>query len=324
MAQLDEVLDVRYHVLPSSRVDLRDQTVLLYEVARNHVPQPPKLLCHDLDLRKVVRRAQSLELVLEFFDLFEEFVHVATGLTPPLDTRPFVTVRHVAEDVDDVLADLGELSLKNLVRVHALALPLLRVRVRPHVLARRRREEHFQTLPDEQLLETLIELSLRLEEVQHVRDLLHVWRQQALDRFFDCLVCSSGRVRDRALKDLALRGAAVRRRHRRVQDLLDQLQLVKCNRLLQEELNLVDVAALLSGPAEQAVGLLLNGCKSASLGIRAKSLLQVLHVHLLAVALRSMASSCILISALDPSLPVDDELLDLLVPGLEMHKPAYS
>lgn len=109
-----------------------------------------------------------------------------------------------------------------------------------------------------------------------------------------------------------------------MQDLLDQLQLVKCNHLLQEELNLVDVAALLSGPAEQAVGLLLNGCKSASLGVRAKSLLQVLHVHLLAVALSSMASSCVLISALDPSLPVDDELLDLLVPGLEMHKPAYS
>jgi hypothetical protein len=99
---------------------------------------------------------------------------------------------------------------------------------------------------------------------------------------------------------------------------------VKRNHLLQEELNLIDFVALLSGPAEQAVGLLLNGCKSASLGVRAKSLLQVLHVHLLAVALSSMASSFVLISAFDPSLPVDDELLDLLVPGLEMHKPAYS
>jgi hypothetical protein len=37
-----------------------------------------------------------------------------------------------------------------------------------------------------------------------------------------------------------------------------------------------------------------------------------------------MASSFVLISTFDPSLPVDDELLDLLVPGLEMHKPAYS
>lgn len=138
MAQLDQVLDVGYHVLPSSRVDLRDQTVLLDEVARNHVPQPPKLLCHDLDLREVVRRAQSLELVLELFDLFEELVHVAAGLSPPLDTGPFVAVRHVAEDEDDVLADLGELSLKNLVRVHALALPLLRVCVRARLLARRR------------------------------------------------------------------------------------------------------------------------------------------------------------------------------------------
>ena len=99
---------------------------------------------------------------------------------------------------------------------------------------------------------------------------------------------------------------------------------MKRNHLLQEELNLIDLAALLPSPAKQTIGLRLNRCKSASLGVCAQSLLQVLHVHLFAVALSSMASSFVLISAFDPSLPVDYELLDLFVLGLEMHKPAYS
>lgn len=92
-----------------------------------------------------------------------------------------------------------------------------------------------------------------------------------------------------------------------MKDLLDQLQLVKRDHLLQEERNLIGFVALLSYEAEQAVELPLNRCKSACFSVCTQSLLQVLHVHLLAVALTSVISSPFaLILAFDPSLPIDD------------------
>lgn len=109
MAQFDQVFNVSLHVLAPIRVYVGHEAELLQQVARQHVPEPPELVRYDLGRGNVVGRANSLQLVLELFNLFQKLIDVAGGLLPSLGAAPFVAVRHVTNDVLDGLADLGEL-----------------------------------------------------------------------------------------------------------------------------------------------------------------------------------------------------------------------
>lgn len=122
VAQFHQVLNVGDHVVSARRVDVRHETVLLDEVARQHVPQPPELVRHYLCLREMVRRAQPLKLVLELFDLLQKLVDVPTRLRPPVDTAPFVAVRNVSNYVLNRLSNQRKLLLQCLIWVDGLSL----------------------------------------------------------------------------------------------------------------------------------------------------------------------------------------------------------